>query len=326
MGLVMDNTDYTMIYRIARSYYLDGLSQQGISDREHISRPHVSRILSKARELGIVHVEVELPQEFRLPELQSDLRDRLALTDVILAYVPEERHSSQADVSMDIATIAAEQLPQLLVRDTTVGIGWGYSLYQASRMLTQSAGGDMTFVPLIGMSGEDNPFLQINVIVNRFAEKFGAASYYTSMPAIRHADTKLAVIEKLRNERLTALWDKIDAAIVGLGPPVKEGEFWLAEASGEYGRRIAESHLAGDILAHYFDDSGTEFDSSAYYEHFSLPLAMLRRVPHVICLAGGDRKVDGIIAAARSGYIDTLVTDSRTARAILARTAPDTKE
>lgn len=315
----METTDYTMIYRIARSYYLDGLSQQAISVREHMSRPHVSRMLAKARELGIVNIEVTMPPALKLPELQERVREALGLAEVVLAHIPDGGRASQSDVSLDIATAAADHLPAMLDGASTVGIGWGYTLYQTSLLLAHTASEGMTFVPLIGMSGQDNPFLQVNVIVNRFAEKFGAPSYYTAMPAIRSVTTRLALIEQQRNDRLTALWRDLDVAVVGLGVPVQEGEAPLAEASGEYSRLIARSHLAGDILAHYFDADGKVFDSSAYYQHFSMPLESLRRVRRVICVAGGRRKVDGIIAAARCGYIHTLITDTNTARELLAR-------
>ena len=289
-GVNMDGTDYTMIYRIAKSYYTEGLSQQEIAKREHISRPHVSRMLAKAREAGIVHIRIEMPQELRLPELQRELCARLSLREVVLAYVPEERKCSQADVSLDIATVAADCLPSLLAGVSSVGIGWGYTVYQTALLLNPYDGGDITFVPLIGISGENNPYLQINVLVNRFAEKFGASSHYTNMPVIRSSSVRLEDIEKERGEQLATLWGKLDAAIVGLGPPVREGEFPLVEASGEYRRMLAQGHLVGDILANYYDRNGNVFDSSAYYEHFSLPLTTLRAIPRVICLAEANAR------------------------------------
>ena len=48
----------------------------------------------------------------------------------------------------------------------------------------------------------------------------------------------------------------------------------------------------------------------------AFPAGKLRDVPKVICLAGGREKVPALIAAARAGFYNTLVTDSVTAEAI----------
>lgn len=315
-----EHTDYTMVYRIAKAYYQGGLSQQQISKRENISRPHVSRMLAKARESGIVNIKVEMPCELSLANLQNELKSRLALEEVILVYASRERKSAPADLALDIATMAAEKLPALLSGTHTVGIGWGYTMYQTSLLLSQSGGpSPITFVPLIGISGENSPYLQISVIVNRFAEKFEAQSFYINTPFVRASSAVVAQGDRDRSARLKALWSSMDAAVVGLGPSFKEGGFLTGEAPGEYKQVIAESDLVGDILANYFDEGGSIFDSSAYYEHFSLPLPMLKSVKKVICLAGGQNKVDGIIAAAKNGFISTLITDNNTAAAILKK-------
>ena len=56
-----DNCDYAQLYRIAKRYYIDNFSQAKIAVEESISRPHVSRLLAKARELGIVRISVQMP-------------------------------------------------------------------------------------------------------------------------------------------------------------------------------------------------------------------------------------------------------------------------
>ncbi len=313
-----DSTDYTAMYRIAKSYYLDGLSQQQIAKRESISRPHVSRMLSKARECGIVAIQVEMRKAESLTRLQDELCTKLGLTQAILVSVPEVKKGARTDISLNIATVAAEYLPDLLRGADLVGIGWGYTMYQTSLLLPQTeVTNHMAFVPLIGISGENSPYLQINVIVNRFSEKFGAASFYTNIPVMRENGASLT--GKGRDEPLETLWADLDAVVIGLGPPFKEGDFLVSEVSNEYKQSIAQSDLVGDILANYFDSEGNVFDSSAYYNHFSLPLSGLKDIKNVICLAGGENKADGIIAAAKNGFIHTLITDTTTAKTILTK-------
>ena len=62
-GTVLKNdTDYVLLYRIADAYYNQGQTQDQIAKRENISRPHVSRLLTKARECGIVSIQVQVPE------------------------------------------------------------------------------------------------------------------------------------------------------------------------------------------------------------------------------------------------------------------------
>lgn len=309
-----------MLYRIAKYYYEDNLSQNEIAQKEHISRPHISRLLEKARESGIVDIRVAMPEELHVSKTRRMLQDKLRLKDVIIALAPTETRQINKKNSMNIATAASKQLPALLQDCKNVGIGWGFTMYQTSLQLSYCDDCEgITFVPLIGISGENNPYLQINTIVDRFAEKFGAESYYTNIPAIRENNTELAQVEKERYKKIQQYWDNLDAAIIGLGVPPKVGEFLLSELSRKYEEIIASTNTMGDILSQFFYTDGTVFDLKPDYEQVSFPIQRLRDIKKVICLAGGAAKVDGIIAAARNGFFNILVTDSVTARLILEK-------
>lgn len=317
---MQSNIDYTMLYRIAKYYYQDKLSQSEIAQREHLSRPHISRLLDKARECGIVQINIVFPEEMQSSKIRKELIEGLGIEDALIAFVPGETKPSSAKISMNIATAAAQKLPSLLKGCKTVGVGWGRTVYETSRQLPFSdENGKATFVPLIGISGEDSPYLQINTILDRFAEKFGAESFYTNIPAIRENDIKLSEIEEMRYARLQQYWDKLDAAVIGLGIPPQEGKFLISEVSQEYKQMMARSNTIGDILCQFFYADGRVIDFKSYYEQFSFPVHKLRYIDKVICLAGGEAKVEGIITAARNGFYKTLVTDNVTAKMILDR-------
>lgn len=314
-----ENPEYIFLYRIAQQYYLEGRSQGYIAKQENISRPHVSRLLNKARQMGIVSISVELPESLKLREIAERLQRQLGLQEVILVSTPAEAGTDTRLVSEAIAHTAAEALPRILAKSHFVGVGWGYTIYQTALLQArQEFPGKMTFIPLVGISDENNPYLQSNVIVDRFAEKFQAKSYYTSVPAYLKRGSPRMSIEEDRYSRLKQQWEKLDAAIVGLGPRFSRGDFLISEASEEYKRLIASSQTVGDILANFFYKDGSVLDSSGFYEQVSLPLARLKGIRNVVCLAGGAAKVPALVTAARQGYIKTLITDSQTAEAMLA--------
>ena len=128
---------------------------------------------------------------------------------------------------------------------------------------------------------------------------------------------ELARIEKERYKKIQEYWDKLDAAVIGLGVP-RSGNF-ISEVSQKYKDILVNSNTVGDILSQFFYEDGSVFDLKADYEQVSLPIEKLKTIEKVICLAGGLSKVDGIIAAARNGFINILVTDSVTASCILEK-------
>lgn len=313
-----DNPDFVLLHRIAYRYYVEGCSQQAISLQENISRPHVSRLLSKARQCGIVKIKVEFPQSIEFQNLSEELEKLLNLQKVVLVAVPEEQKNEPVRISELIGEAAGKRMQELLGNAKNIGIGWGCTIYHTALSQPKvNSNGALTFVPLVGISDKNNQYFQSNVVVDRFAEKFNAKSYYTSVPVYNQNNSLKLPIEQDRYDRLKAHWEKLDAVLIGLGPKYLKGEFLISEASEEYKRLIASSDVVGDILANFFFEDGSVLDSSAYYEQISLPLERLKTIPNVICLAGGTAKVPGLITAARQGYIKTLVTDQHTARAMI---------
>lgn len=312
-----ESDDYPMLYRIAKSYYIDNHTQEQIAMCESISRPHVSRILAKARARGVVKFQVQMPKLDDTERLAEALCTRLKLKDVRLASVPSQSDYGRRDLSLGIATVAAANLPELLSESTNVGVGWGYTIYEASILLDRcTTNRPLNFFPLVGSFGENNPYLQINVIANRFAEKYNAKSFYTIMPAIRDNE-KLARIEENSYMKLKQQWESLDTAIVGLGPSPSNGAPLLTEASEEYHQLLRESGTVADILANFFYKNGQVLDTSKCYFQISMNLDDLKKIDKVICLAGGSTKVEGIIAAAQNQYFNVLVTDTNTAQKIL---------
>ena len=75
----------------------------------------------------------------------------------------------------------------------------------------------------------------------------------------------------------------------------------------------------GDILGRHFDALGRPIDSGLSSRTMGISLETLKKIPHVIAVAGGEGKSKAIVAALRGGYVDTLITDEHTARLVLSR-------
>lgn len=313
-----NDTDYVLLYRIAHAYYCQGLTQDQIAKQENISRPHISRLLTKARECGIVTIHVELPEYVRQHFLCEQLCSALKLRKVLLSPVPV--NTDQQSVSQVIAQTAADALPELLADSRNIGIGWGYTIYKTSKLLP-SVFTEKTqiYVPLIGITGEDNPYFQTNLIVNRFAEQFGGKSKFTNVPAIRESCVEMDESLKCSYQRLQRQWEQLDTAVLGVGDCPGLGLSLLTEGNMEYHDMVAQSGVVGDILTHFFFRDGTILDPGAHYQQSSLSPHLIRRIETVICVAGGPGKTDALLAAAQNGFYNILITDPDTAQSMLDR-------
>ena len=85
-----------LVYRVAKSYYLDNLSQIEIAKRENISRSTVSRLLERARDSGVVCIEIKTPSDFALSETEDKLKTKssfrtLPLIPAVRALLDEQR-------------------------------------------------------------------------------------------------------------------------------------------------------------------------------------------------------------------------------------------
>ena len=67
-GLSTDRpSEVVLAARVARQFYLEGVSKVDIAERLGISRFRVARLLEAARESGMVRIEIGLPGETWTP-------------------------------------------------------------------------------------------------------------------------------------------------------------------------------------------------------------------------------------------------------------------
>lgn len=316
----MSSADLYQLYRVACQYYLLGKTQQEISETENFSRSQVSRMLDRAKELGIVKIEVALPEETDEKTLIAFLEKHLGLEEVVLA--PLERDLAENDgVTEAIARRAAEYLPHILKSARKAGIGWGRTVHRMSSLLEyRSSACNTDYIPLIGSAGVSEPSLQINTIIDKVAERMKGRAFYANLPAYREKNVPLTPFENKRLTTLRQYWTEIDTAVFGLGAADDASLLFDEEVSVESRRRILEErNVAGDILSQYFYNDGRLLEPDKSYHTNAFPVDRLPYLGKSVCLAGGKKKINGIIAAAKKHYFNTLITDTDTAGEIYKR-------
>ncbi len=292
-------------------YYQADRSQEQIARQLGVSRPTVSRLLARARQLGIVQIEIVPPTVD--PSLAKDLEENLKLRRTHVAA----GLGDPADPGLVLARSLNEALTGIALQaGDVVVVGWGRAIHSLPRYeLTPQPG--VVVAPALGGSDEDRPWFQANEITRQWAATLQGTPRYLHAPALVSAALKRSLVHEEAIHATLALWDEATAALVGIGAYPKHDPSTVAVGFPAGGPAIA--HAVGDVVGRFFTADGTPVHYPDEPRLLAIPAERLRRIPHVIGIAVGADKAKAIVGAARAGLINTLVTDTVTARAVAAR-------
>lgn len=309
-------SDKQLLTEIAHLYYEEGLNQEQISRRMNMSRSLISKMLTKARSIGIVEIIVHSEVNNPYKEDEDRLKRLLGLRHVKITDAYSSEHASAASIRKEIS----HYLCGLFVDCKTVAVSASNNIYAVARELsTHLTFPHVTFVPTVGGLAELNWESNANTICSLFAEKLGAKSQQLYAPLVvdtRRTKDILCSQPFIRNVLNNGR--KADLALVGIG-----GSFQTFSLDEEYCRELnihytVDSDLIqGDVNFNYFDKQGNALDCQWNDLLIGLSLQDLRKIPEVMCLASEEAKAENIIIAAGNGLISSLITTSDVARRIM---------
>ena len=237
------------------------------------------------------------------------LRTELGLARVVV--VPA---SARSGLHVIVAP-ALEELARLeLAPGDALAVSWGSTVaaIAQSRQLPPLPG--VHVIPAIAAFDEPDGRFQTNEIARRIAELSGADLHFLHGPAMPSPRLRRTLLADEDVSRRLALWDRLAAALVGIGPPTAEVETAPAHVLAARGDL---AHAAGDVVSRYFDIDGQPVPFEDEKLLLGLSRDQLRNAGTVIGVATGAAKGPSILGAARAGLIDVLVTDDAAARAAL---------
>ena len=231
----------------ARMYYEDDLSQQQIAERLGVSRSTVSRLLQMAREQGIVHIEIRPPTS--ASRLSAQLESALKLRRATVVPAPPKGAGLQILVAP-----ALEELGRLtLGREDVLAVSSGATLWEVVRARRFPSLKGVRVVPALGGWDEADVRFQTNEMARRVADASGAEVSFLHAPALPSPDLRRSLLADPDVASRLALWDKLSAALVGIGGPPNEREL----APSHILRQRAElAGAVGDVAARHFDLHG----------------------------------------------------------------------
>ena len=159
---------------VARRYYLEDWKQSDIAAELGVSRPLISRMLSEARELGVVEITVREPGA-----PSTALMDRLRLCSSIQGGILVEDGPEDGATNQLLSQGAVELLGRLGAR--RLGVGWGHLIGQLVTWLEEhpQPGSTVTDIcPLVGNASIPARNYQSNENVRLMAQQLGADSHF----------------------------------------------------------------------------------------------------------------------------------------------------
>ncbi len=311
-----------LLYKVAKAYHDDGLTQQQIATRLGLSRIKVSRLLRTARDERIVQISIASPQDSNA-DIERRLERQYGLKEALVVTCLTDDPISIVD---GLGVVAASCLTRGLQGDEVIALSWGTSVLSVVNALAPMDLPDVRVVQLLGGLGELEAQTHGADLARRMAQALGAKPRLIHAPGIvKDEIVREALVKDPQVADTLDLAGRADIALVGIGlfapgSTLLSGGNTLTTAEVE---QLKSQGVVGDIALQFFNEQGLKVDHPINRRIVGTDLEKIKAIPRVVGVAGGVEKVRAIRAALLGGLIDVLVTDDRTGEALLA--APESR-
>ncbi len=302
---------------VAELYYGEGLTQAQISRHIKVTRSAISRMLSEARQKGIVEIQVRRPIHFDA-ELEKKLARRFDLQNAhVLAW---EQGKGVEELRTRLGQAGSQALIGLLRPDITLGVAWGTTVNATIDALEVPARYPIKVVQLVGVLGSSSHVFNAQALVQKLAQKLGGEGIYLYTPYIvENEEVVRSLLHIPTVHQAIAMGKQCQVALLGIGTTVPE--LCTLYQGGHISRQeldiLIRSGAVGDVSGRHFDIHGQTPVADFLSRLVAISKEDLVKIPTRLGVAGGSPKAPAILGALRGKYVNALVTDSVTAELVL---------
>jgi deoxyribonucleoside regulator len=299
--------------QISFLYYEKNMTQQEISKITGLSRIKVSRLLQKAKDMGIVKITVDYSGSFL--ELENKIAEKYKLKDVIIVD-----DSIDTNTKNMVASAAAYYLENNLTDECTVAVGWGTTLRLVQNHI-HPINKKVLFSPIIGGHGKSEFDNHASTIASNLAKKTECRSLSLLAPAFAQTsiDREILLNDNIIQEVLSAS-AKADFAVFSLGNPLIsdnsiEKSGYLSDKDMEFLHK--ENALCDVVSILFLNDKGKNCCENITNRSIGIKPEELKNIPVKICVIEGEAKYITAKIALEAGFIDVLILDNKMAEYLL---------
>ena len=312
------DAEHSLAIRAAWLHYVGGLRQAEVAKRIGVPSVKAHRLIARAVAEGAIKVSIE-----------GDIIECIELEQALCARFGLEACEVAPDLDEDgipfraLGLAGASRLRRWIESDEemTIGIGHGRTLAEAVRAMPRFGTTGLRFVSLLGGLTRNfaaNP----HDVMHLLAEKTGARAYVMPVPFFANtAEDREVLLAQRGVAEVFQMAETAPLKIVGIGTVeaetqlVTSGMIEPAEIEA-----ISGAGGVGEMLGHFFDPEGQALETPLTSRTLAVSLDETRE-DRIIALAGGPEKIAPIRAVLNSGRLSGLITDERTAKALLDEAA-----
>jgi deoxyribonucleoside regulator len=309
----MDDIDRKNEYiKIAYYYYKMDMTQDDIAKKMFMSRQRVNRILKKCLETGIVKVVIQEYEQQNV-EIEAKLEALSGLNEAIIINCTDD------DINESLGAAASSYLERIVKDDDIIGFSRGRALSSLVNNLRPVGRKNLTVTQLVGGLNAEEAHINSDDIVRRSSEILNAKPSLMYAPII--LDNKQLRDSMMNESYFSRVYDTMKActvAFVGIGDMSNESALKQRKFISMTEYSILQSFGAvGEICTHYFDINGKIIESDVNDRMLAIDYDSFKKIPLRIGIGGGPEKISAILGVIKGQVINVLITDLKTAQALL---------
>ncbi|MFK8034294.1 MAG: sugar-binding transcriptional regulator [Hyphomicrobiales bacterium] len=306
--------DASLAIRAAWLHYVGGLTQADVAKRLGVTNVKAHRLITRANQDGAVKVTID-GEIAECVALETAISERFGLS--YCEVVPDVGDDDLPLRSLGIA--GAKFLQREIENGKTklIGLGHGRTLAAAISYLPSVDANGVQFVSLLG--GLTRNFLaNPHDVMHRLAAKTGAGAYVMPVPFFANKVEDREIILAQRGvPEVMSMAASSELKFVGIGTSEPSAQL---VSSGmieqEEIRDVKAQGGVGELLGHFFNKDGKNVETAMTARTISVGLPEIKQT-RIVAVAGGNEKAPAIGSILMSGFLSGLITDERTAGALL---------
>jgi len=316
-GLSADRpSEVVLAARVARQFYLEGVSKVDIADRLGISRFRVARLLDSARDAGMVRIEIGLPGGNLDAGLSAELCSAFGLRHAFVFNLPDDDEQA---LRRRLGEAAGQALMDLITPGDVLGMSWSRTLSGLTASLTQ-----IPPCPIVQMTGAVPPpdGRDLLDLVRGVARVGGGPAHVFYAPMILDdAQTAAAIRRQGDIAGAFALLPSVTIAVVAIGAWAPGLSTIYDAVTPEEREVLAALGVRAEVAGVFVGADGRPVETPLDRRMIVTPGSALERIPTVLAVAYGTAKNSAVCASIRGRLVHGLVTNASLARAMLGTAA-----
>ena len=301
---------------VAKLYYDDNLTQAEIARYIGVSRSTVSRMLSEAKEHGLVRIFIA-DDTVDTGNIERTLMEYFALQAVrVVSVTPGDEKLILQATARESALFAA----RFLSPSDCIGMAWGNTLHELAKNLPSLSLPDTQVVQLMGNIDSATVQSYAMEIIKTTSIRLHTENAFT-VPCPIMVDNAIIsdiLLHDAKISQILQLACNCNKMFINLALP---NEFSCLYRAGYISdddlMSLHEARSVGSIGCHFIDENGAMCQPKLDARTIGVSLEDIQRAECVLACVADNKKADVLHAALIGGYIDVLMVDSVTAKLLL---------